>query len=515
MIGADLMRRRSTPHLLAAAILCAALVAIINLTGYVGSGPDDSRYVEAARCWSMNGACLPHDHWTARWPVFAPMALLINLFGLSRATVIAWPFACSVAALYLCGKLTQGMAGRKSGLLAMFLLAATPSFNQLFGTPSVEAFELCMVALAGITTIRWIQSGSAHWAFATGVAFGIGFAARETAIAWALMIATVALVWGFRPTIKGLVAAITGATIAVGGEMLVYWIATGDPFFRLQLSMAHGRIPSTELSTSVDVTRSPILNPDFIGGWRREPGVHVHWLVDGPLNLILNGGAGFGLIMAPLLYLWGRRRVDPNVSRLCAALLIGAIVQIAMINYVFAMDPKPRVFLPAIMTVNIVLAILCVQFWAINITRSPLIACVVMFALSGFVSLFAYIRPAVGQDYAERWIDAHADDVEIDPTTRSALSLARNLNRTAAIGSDKKFVLLYSPVNCQIWLERSKLPTGSLSIAAQKEIVLFTTNKLGGPSICLFRYERTISRVDMIMAGRDNWRARHLHAGQE
>ena len=69
----------------AAAILLA--YTLINPVGFLGGGWDDWEYLNAARCWVAHGPCLPTNHWQGRWPLIAPLAASIKLFGESRASI--------------------------------------------------------------------------------------------------------------------------------------------------------------------------------------------------------------------------------------------------------------------------------------------------------------------------------------------------------------------------------------------------------------------------------------------
>src|SRR3954471_12277503 len=69
--------------------LTAMLAALaINHAGYRGGGADDWHYLEAARCAAaQHGLCVPTSHWWTRFPLVAPMALVLAIGGESRLTV--------------------------------------------------------------------------------------------------------------------------------------------------------------------------------------------------------------------------------------------------------------------------------------------------------------------------------------------------------------------------------------------------------------------------------------------
>ena len=111
-------------------LLVAALalaVILINPAGYVAGGGDDGHYLEAAICWSHHHMmCLPHDHWSSRWPAIAPQAWLIDLFGLRRPAVAVGSMASWIAALVAIGLLGSLWWSRAAGLIAAALFASVP-----------------------------------------------------------------------------------------------------------------------------------------------------------------------------------------------------------------------------------------------------------------------------------------------------------------------------------------------------------------------------------------------------
>src|SRR5688572_1435476 len=77
-------------------LLFAAFVAL-NPVGFIGGDADDLQYLEAARCWLKNGACLPLNHWQGRWPIVAPLTAAISLLGEARWTIALPPLLASLA----------------------------------------------------------------------------------------------------------------------------------------------------------------------------------------------------------------------------------------------------------------------------------------------------------------------------------------------------------------------------------------------------------------------------------
>src|SRR5215213_6663382 len=94
------------------------LLLLVNPIGFIGGGWDDWQYLTAARCWVEYGPCVPRTHWEGRWPVFAPIAAIVALFGESRTTLGLWPLASSVGAATMMVLVGNRALGKPVGWLA-------------------------------------------------------------------------------------------------------------------------------------------------------------------------------------------------------------------------------------------------------------------------------------------------------------------------------------------------------------------------------------------------------------
>ena len=92
-----------------------------------------------------------------------------------------------------------------------------------------------------------------------------------------------------------------GMILPVAAETITYWIVAGDPLWRFRLSLGHTHIPSAELPEGFDTSQSPLFNPHYIAGWKREARVSVFWPIDPWLNLLAGFRLGVTLWAAMLL----------------------------------------------------------------------------------------------------------------------------------------------------------------------------------------------------------------------
>ncbi|MDP8994714.1 MAG: glycosyltransferase family 39 protein, partial [Pseudomonadota bacterium] len=265
--------------------LAAVAVAALNPVGYIGGGTDDWQYLVAAECWAESGACLPHDHWSARWPLIAPMAGALALFGESRFTVGLVPFLFALAALFLLCCILERLFGRTAAVIGGAALLTTPVFALSLVRPNVDVVELAFLLGALAAALAALDRRNPVFAAVAGGALALAVLTRETSFVFAALFA----LWFLRSPAsdrKILIWAAPGFALPLAAEIGTYWLAAGDPLRRLALAFNHTRIPSTELSPAVDVSRSPLFNPDFIAGWKRSNGIEIHWTVDPVLNLL-------------------------------------------------------------------------------------------------------------------------------------------------------------------------------------------------------------------------------------
>jgi 4-amino-4-deoxy-L-arabinose transferase-like glycosyltransferase len=431
------------------------------------------------------------------------MALLIKLLGESRLSVELWPIICSTVAAWLLVKIADLTLGRRIALLAGLLFVATPAFSLQLLTPSVESIEVALILAAILCLHSWQSQQARIWMFASGLFFGLAFQVRETSIVAAGLAATSMWINGMKPRLRDILAVGAGFLLPLAFEFLIYHQLTGDSLYRRHLSLAHTRIQSSELSSSIDTSRSPILNPEIIAGWRREPGFHVHWLVDGPLNLALNAKSGFSLLLTPLLLITARKQLTRRTCLTAWWLLILATAYIVVITYVLAMDPKPRVMLTALAASTLAFALVLNDLWRHN--RKLLSAtCLCAALIAGATIVAGYIRPAWADQQAHVWMKEFPDAIETDRMTKSMLTLNPDVRRMPDFGADRPLAMVVSISNCQRWIKQGSL-SRDLTVEGERRLSLLPDITGSGAWICLFRYQRPIAEGRMDAAVNRAW----------
>ena len=335
-------RALAAPVVLALAALVA--VTLLNPLGYRGGGGDDWHYLEAARCAAAHGLCPPVSHWWARLPLVAPMGLALAAGGESRAVVGLIPFAYALAALACFTLLVQRHFGRGAAAVAGLLMASVPVAAFAYLQPNVDLPELALLMAGLLALDSAARDGRRRWAFAAGALLGLAILTRPTALV-ALPI-LVPLILAHRPLRRLAVPLALGIAAPLLLEALLYGLWLGDPLQGWRLSLGHAAAATDELPVGFHSARGPLFNPDYIAGWRRPMGIHVHWTLDPVLNLLGNPSMGFLLVAALLLLLLDRPSGDEAEGRAAYWLLGGAILYFGALTYALAVDPKPRMFLP-------------------------------------------------------------------------------------------------------------------------------------------------------------------------
>ncbi|MGY2063566.1 glycosyltransferase family 39 protein, partial [Nocardia gipuzkoensis] len=107
------------------------------------------------------------------------MGLSGQLFGFSSASMLAPQALMAVAAVALLyGALTRATGSRGAGLLAGFVLAATPVVALMFRFNNPDAVMVLLMTAAAYCTIRALAGANARWLVWAGVALGFAFLAK-------------------------------------------------------------------------------------------------------------------------------------------------------------------------------------------------------------------------------------------------------------------------------------------------------------------------------------------------
>lgn len=432
----------------AAWLLCLlAALLLVNPIGYLGGGGDDWHYLQAARCWAAEGFCRPHDHWAARWPLIAPMAASLAAIGDYRAAVGLVPLAYAIAAVLLFAHIVERWFGATAGLVAGATLLLTPIFSSMLLQPNADMVELAFLLGAMAAWLGAIDTGRRRFAILTGMAFALAVQTRETSLVY-LCVAAMAFLRSPPGQQRLMLWAVPGFVVPIGLEALVYWLASGDLLGRFHLALQHARIPSTELSPLVDTSRSPLLNPAFISGWRPANGIDLHWSINGIVNLITHDQIGLTLGAALLLAGAAIRTGLPAETRhILARLSVGAAGAALLLIYVLCVDPKPRMFMPLACAASVVAATVGLGAWRAGRRALPA-AVAALLPITSMLVFAALPNFVQAEAAAEQWLKDLGPSVTTNETTHRHLALVPGFNDAPIDDDGRRYRMVLSWSGC-------------------------------------------------------------------
>lgn len=408
----------------------ALSLAAINPVGYIGGGSDDWQYLEAARCVVREGFCTPASHWAARLPIVVPTAAAIATFGESRASIMLVPLIYGLAGLALFVAVMARACGRTAATLGGIALVATPMVGGELTALNVSTVEFAWMIAAVFAGQHASVASDRRWAFAGGALLGLAILSRATAFA-CLPLLGLGCALLPRAQRRLIAPAALGLVAMQAAEAALQFATTGDPLHGWRLALGHTRLASSE---GAGIAGSPLFNPAVIAGWERSMGIHVHWTVDGALNLLADPAMAPTLWAALILLFLARGRVGraPVLLLGAAALYFGGLV------YGLGVDPKPRMFVP-VAAAACAIAGICGAHVARTGGRALLALMGVLLAANAAALAYNRLDLSALERTAASWI---APDMAVDETARRVLTLVPAIRRLPTLPTPRATRLL-------------------------------------------------------------------------
>ncbi|WP_166430480.1 ArnT family glycosyltransferase [Polymorphobacter arshaanensis] len=413
---------------MAIALLAAMLIAI-NPVGYIGGHWDDGRYLATAQLWATHGPQLGHDHWALRATVVGPAAIAIKLFGDTRPALMLPGLLLLVALLAVQFAAAWRAFGLAVASIATLALVTTPAILFAATRLTADLTETLFWALA-LWSYWFAGTATRHqrlWLLATGLATGLAFATRETAVGLCLVLA-LGWVKGWRSDrlprrVYGWIA--LGFAAVALPELISFALASGDAFYRVRVDLAHVKIASTNLDGLTFAGHQVLLNPELMSRWHGAGPIRLHWAIDPWLNLFANPGYGLGFAATALAVLAAFRRAPSAPLRaLCGPLVAVIVIQVAVVLYVIATDPKPRMFMPSLLPAALLFALAAQSLGTNRAGRALVAALLASKLILTFIAVdFAPAQPDVAAQAATALALADGP-VHVSRWTRSQLALA-------------------------------------------------------------------------------------------
>ncbi|MBN1417211.1 MAG: glycosyltransferase family 39 protein [Planctomycetes bacterium] len=218
-------------------ILLVAAAARVALLAPIRVDYDEAVYLRILESWVASGDPGGWDSFAVRWGYFAPAILAVRLFGLSRATVVAVPFAFSLGFVAMAYVLARLVADRRAAVVAGLAAAFFPMGILQAGHPNTDIVLVFWLAAGACLLILAMRAGTVRAAaaigLAAGIAAGIAYLTKVSAVFFPVLAVATAPLAPRGRRMAVMLAAIAGFGLVVAAEMAAYGIARGDPLLRL------------------------------------------------------------------------------------------------------------------------------------------------------------------------------------------------------------------------------------------------------------------------------------------
>lgn len=322
----------------------------LRLAAFQGYSDSDPRaYAALANDFAHGTTHIPEYDGAPVFPirlgVYVPTAILIRFFGLSEATLVAYPFATSICGCLLAYALTRYLESPLAGLIALGGLAVLPmdlSMASLLYPDAIAAFWANIgVALALVALDRAKVQQSVWIGVLSGIFFGASWLCKESVVYLVPFVALLAFVHPRPSRLPWRLACLTaigiGSLSVLLTEIASYGLVAGDPLFRLHQTERNYEACSMWFTTWES------------GGYARA--IVERIFIKGPKFLLLNGDLGYLPSLALLGIAWTllfQRRGLSTPSVWLISLMI-------MFNF---MTTSFRSYLPMLLTNRYIYAII-------------------------------------------------------------------------------------------------------------------------------------------------------------
>ncbi len=298
MTGATHEREWNTRGAIPIAVCgCAIFLFMLWLFWFGARGADDDLYWQASSGWLHGFPYIGSNHWSLRHTLVVPLALSRLILSDGPMALALPSIVAGLAVIVIATVWVFRASGTAAAWMTAILLPTCPILVLISSTADIDFIETAFDLSAFFTIYRAIVGRpSFPCLFLGGILLGFGCLSRETTVFAAVAIGILFLTGYGMPRRWYLIVA-AGAAVIVGGEAMVYWIATGDPLHRLTISLHHD---------------------ETINRWIEQGSAvpAIHPLVD-PITMLLfnhNFGAAF-LVGIPALAVCLRRKALPGPAR--------------------------------------------------------------------------------------------------------------------------------------------------------------------------------------------------------
>lgn len=413
-------------------IFVCCLIALIGL-GWVGFiGSDDTTYALGAYGW-LEHFPFVGGHGTIRYTITLPIALSFlsfgeNEFALALPTIL---YTVGLAVMFIYA-VPQSL-DRVAPVFVGAALITCPALVILSSMASIDIVEAFFVFLS-LFLFRSALSRNADTfrLIAAGAMAGLGFLTRETTVFLLLFYGLLFLAgYGIKRTRYFLMAAgFLGIWLA---EILYLTVMTGDPLYRVNISLHH----DSTIDRSIDLAGNVILHP----------------LVDPLLVILVNQEFGVLFWIAIPCFFWlvtKRNKLSSDTksfSLLLSGLAVTWFVAVGAVQHLLPLNP--RYFLVPALAAAAVTGITLTLLSNLGRKRAALAIAVVLVS-GNLAGIYVENRNYMfGETALAEFAERTEEPIYTDPVTRHRADMLLKWNATAdrVFGTPppKNGLFLYNP----------------------------------------------------------------------
>lgn len=234
-------------------VLYGALVAVFWV-GFIAS--DDVTFANGGYGW-IEDFPFVGGHGTIRYPLTIPIALSFISFGGNELALALPSLLYMVGALAIGYHLIYKAAGHFAAICALLCAITVPLFIVQGSIANVDMPELFFQLASFALFLKGLDAQRpARLFFAAGAMAGLGFLTRETSVFIALFYAVLFMA-GYQKNRWHYLWIAAGFLAIWVLELLYLGIMTGDPFYRIAISLNH----DSSIDRSVDLAGNFIVHP--------------------------------------------------------------------------------------------------------------------------------------------------------------------------------------------------------------------------------------------------------------
>lgn len=392
-----------------AALLFVVLIGTLSFSWVGLILSDDVLYADSARAWlEQPFPFIGHSHWSLRHTFVLPVAASFALFGENEWSLTGVTTVYFVLLLMVTYRLIADSFSPGAAVWSVIVLICTPLFAVNSTIAGADITELFFIILA----LYLFHQGTRHGPsparlFAAGVALGLAFWTRETAVG-ALPLFVLLFLIGYRVPRRYYWISAAGFATMILAEWIFYWIATGDPFYRIMIDMGFKT-----------TTVSPIsLHLRDKGGTGNLYSSYSQ-LLDPILAILVNQEFGllFYLLLPASIWIAWSKKLEATQRSLAAMMAGLALLWFLVISYVLTIRDLPRYYSVSAYATGVVAGLWLHHLFTHYARKSAIVLTAMLFG-TFFLGLYVENKIPIFADRTYAQLTAQASEtLHTDPMT--------------------------------------------------------------------------------------------------